>query len=277
MRNLVMRLVLLLAFALTAFGQRSPRVVDTVPALLALPASTTQPDAIVGGSGGGQFKWVAGSTAATNTTDVFAREYGAASGRWVRQPAIGGRIEFGSPGLTFDGNLTNTFELGDISTLTLDGIDTGLYGVKTLFLDGGIATLRGVTNLNIITPGVFSGTATTGQYLRLTDAGEGGVEFVTITNAAAVADGFSVASGRFEPPPALGWTTSFPLQAAELPNGDFAALIDPRSVVDSRIWTGPAYYVSTSGSDSSAGTTAATAVRSIWKARWATPLARRSG
>lgn len=77
-----------LGIVLCAVGlqaQRAPRVVDTVPAMLALPASTAQPDALVVGVGGGHFKWIAASTATTNTADVFARTYGAATGRWVRQ------------------------------------------------------------------------------------------------------------------------------------------------------------------------------------------------
>lgn len=93
---------------------------------------------------------------------------------------IGTNIILAGPTL-FDGNLTNSFELGDISTLTLDGIDSGLYGVKTLFLDGGITTIRGVTNLNILTPGVSAGSATVGQALVLTDAVEGTVEFQTVS------------------------------------------------------------------------------------------------
>jgi dienelactone hydrolase len=89
---------------------------------------------------------------------------------------IGTNVVLAGP-TVFDGNLTNSFELEDISTLTLDGIDSGLFGVKTLFIDGGITTLRGVTNLNLITPFVYAGTATNGQFLRLTDAVEGAVEF----------------------------------------------------------------------------------------------------
>jgi len=86
-----------------------------------------------------------------------------------------------------DGNLTNGFELQDITQLTLDGTDTGVYGVASLFLDGGVSTLRGVTNLNLITPGVTAGTATAGQVLQLTDAVEGTVEFGTVATPAYVA------------------------------------------------------------------------------------------
>ena len=99
----------------------------------------------------------------------------------------------------FDGNLTNGFELGDVDQLTLDGINTGVYGVQTLFLDGGITTLRGVTNLNLITPNVIAGTATNGQILRLSDASEGTVEFASfpsgiISGTSTLVSGASVVS-----------------------------------------------------------------------------------
>lgn len=159
MRNpSVMRLVLLLAFALTAFGQRAPRVVDTVPALLALPASTTQPDAIVAGSGGGQFKWVAGSTSATNTTDVFAREYGAGAGRWVRQPALGGRIDVGTNGLTFVG-----------------GVDT--TNSPRVWLNATNVFIQAASALRLYTPLNFSGTASGGQVLTLIDDANGDADW----------------------------------------------------------------------------------------------------
>ncbi len=79
--------------------------------------------------------------------------------------------------LTFEGALTHDAELNDIATLTLDSTDLGLYGVASTYIDGGITTLRGVTNLQVVTPGVIAATATVGQVLKLTDATEGTVEF----------------------------------------------------------------------------------------------------
>jgi hypothetical protein len=93
---------------------------------------------------------------------------------------IGTNVVLAGP-TVFDGNLTNSFDFDDINQLNLDGINTEIGGVRTLFLDGGITTLRGVTNLNIITPAVTAGTATTGQALVLTDAVEGTVEFQTVS------------------------------------------------------------------------------------------------
>lgn len=92
---------------------------------------------------------------------------------------IGTNVILAGP-TVFDGNLTNGFELGDINQLTLDGVNTGVYGVQSLFLDGGTTTLRGTTNLQIITPSVRLGTATAGQVLMLSDAVEGTVEYSSI-------------------------------------------------------------------------------------------------
>jgi hypothetical protein len=81
--------------------------------------------------------------------------------------------------LTFDGNLTNDLELEDIATLTLDSTDLGLYGVASVYLDGGDTTIRAITNLHVVTPAVYAGTASTGQVLRLTDDSTGEVEFAS--------------------------------------------------------------------------------------------------
>lgn len=93
--------------------------------------------------------------------------------------------------LTVEGSLTNDVEFNDIAQLILDSTDAGVYGVASLYLDGGITTLRGVTNLQVITPAVTAGTATAGQYLRLTDDVEGAVEFDSLTLA-----GFAFDSAR---------------------------------------------------------------------------------
>jgi len=86
-----------------------------------------------------------------------------------------------SANLLYDGASTNDIEFDDIARLTLDSTDSQFTGVASLYLDGGITTLRGVTNLQVITPAVTAGTATTGQYLKLTDDVEGAVEFDTLT------------------------------------------------------------------------------------------------
>lgn len=70
---------------------------------------------------------------------------------------------------------------------------------------------------------------------------------------------------RYTPPSGLGWPSRFAFESIELPNGEFTALLDPKSLVTQSIWSGPAFYVSTTGSDSADGSLA-TPLRSIWKA-----------
>ncbi len=112
----------------------------------------------------------------TNTSTMWASLYTNGSPKMATNVTL--------LGLTYvDGNLTNGFELQDISQLTLDGTDTGVYGVATLFLDGGISTVRGVTNINLITPGVTAGSVSNGYVLRLTDSVEGTVEFAPLPGA----------------------------------------------------------------------------------------------
>lgn len=84
-----------------------------------------------------------------------------------------------SADLLYDGASTNELEFDDFLRIDLDGTDTSIGGVASLYLDGGITTLRGVTNLQVITPAVMAGTATTGQFLKLTDDADGSVEFAT--------------------------------------------------------------------------------------------------
>lgn len=82
-----------------------------------------------------------------------------------------------SANLLYDGALTNEIEFDDIARLTLDSTDGQFTGVATLYLDGGITTLRGVTNLHVVTPAITAGTATVGHVLQLTDPLTGEVEY----------------------------------------------------------------------------------------------------
>lgn len=84
-----------------------------------------------------------------------------------------------SANLLYDGASTNELQFDDFSRIDLDGTDTSVGGVSSLYLDGGITTLRGVTNLQVVTPAVRLGTATVGQVLKLSDAEDGTVEFAT--------------------------------------------------------------------------------------------------
>jgi len=113
----------------------------------------------------------------TNFTTLFATVYtNGTGGSFIRTGLSTNTL---SGHVTVDGNLTHDFDLNDIAGLGLDATTLNVRGVQSAYLDGGIMYLRGVTNLNIITPGVRLGTATTGQFLKLTDAIEGEVEFAT--------------------------------------------------------------------------------------------------
>jgi hypothetical protein len=84
--------------------------------------------------------------------------------------------------LIIDADLTRDVEFRDIARLTLDATDSSLGGVATTYVDGGITTVRGITNLNLITPAVHLGTAATNQVLHLTDAVDGAVEFRAVND-----------------------------------------------------------------------------------------------
>lgn len=77
---------------------------------------------------------------------------------------------------------TNTygFSFVDVVSFEADARNLTLTGIENAYLDGGETTIRGVTNLNIRTPAVTAFTATVGQVLTLTDAGEGRVEFTSV-------------------------------------------------------------------------------------------------
>lgn len=112
----------------------------------------------------------------TNFSTLWATSYtNGATKIWTNVVLSGATI--------FDGSSTNDFNFDDIARLTLDSTDVSVTGVASAYFDGGITTLRGITNLNIVTPAVTAGTATEGQILRLTDAVEGTVEFASLPSA----------------------------------------------------------------------------------------------
>ncbi len=100
---------------------------------------------------------------------------------------IDGGTNILSAKLTIEGGLTNDVEFGDIARLDLDSTDASVSGVASIYIDGGITTLRGVTNLQVITPSVHVGTATAGQVLKLSDADDGTVEFAAESGAISTA------------------------------------------------------------------------------------------
>jgi hypothetical protein len=111
--------------------------------------------------------------------------------------------------LTFEGSLTRDAEFKDIATLTLDSTDLGLYGVASAYLDGGITTLRGVTNLQVITPGVHAGTATLGQVLKLANEDDGSTEFSDVVESVqTVADMLAMSGRTSKSVRTLGYTSA---------------------------------------------------------------------
>ena len=166
------RTLLVLLFAVpVVWAQRSPRVVDSLAAMAALPRSSANPDVLVQGANGGSFKWVGNSTAATNVADVVASPYGAASGRYIRQPLIGGTVDLGSAGITFDGGTNGyPFTIQDTSSTSIEGGTAQLTGLTDLTLDGQRdLTIYGRTNLFLITPRVWALQAEVGGALELMD------------------------------------------------------------------------------------------------------------
>lgn len=178
-------LLILLLSVPAVWAQRSPRVVDSLTAMVALPRSLANPDVLVQGANGGSFKWVANSTTATNAADVLASPYGAATGRYVRQPMIGGAIDLGSAGLTFDGGTYDyNFTAQNMASVVVDGRSAQLIGLTNLTLDGQRdLSVFGRTNLYIWTPQAWAFNTATNRVLALRDANSAQVEYIGIEQA----------------------------------------------------------------------------------------------
>jgi polygalacturonase len=111
--------------------------------------------------------------------------------------------------LTFEGNLTNDVEFEDIATLTLDSSTLNLYGVASAYLDGGDTTIRAITNLHVISPAVYAGTATVGQVLKLTDEDDGSTEFSdAVESVSTVADMLAMSGRTSKSVRTLGYTSA---------------------------------------------------------------------
>lgn len=178
-------LLVLLVSAPLVWAQRSPRVVDSLAAMVALPRSSANPDVLVQGANGGSFKWVANSTTATNAADVLASPYGAATGRYVRQPLIGGAIDLGSAGLTFDGGTYDyNFTAQNMASVVIDGRSAQLTGLTNLTLDGQrTLEIFGRTNLYIWTPQAWAFNTATNRVLALRDSSSAQVEYIGVEQA----------------------------------------------------------------------------------------------
>lgn len=171
-----------------ARAQRFIRAVDSLAALNTSPVSNLSPDTYVTGANGGFFRWTSASAAATNAYNVIANPYGATAGRWIRQPGIGGTIDLGAAGLTFDGGANDyTFTVQDTSTTSIEGDTAQFTGLTDLTLDGQRdLTVFARTNFYLWTPRVWNLTAPANATLRLLDATTGKVDF-TLNEVASVA------------------------------------------------------------------------------------------
>lgn len=142
------RLLLLFVLALPALGQMTITTVSTMADLLALTPVTSRPHVrVLGGSaindgGGGDYVWVAASSAATNAVNSIASPYGAAAGRWLK-------LVQGAPFLD-DATLQGNSTVPSGATLTLAD------GSFLLAPDGATVTLHDV----FITKPAFTATAT---------------------------------------------------------------------------------------------------------------------
>jgi len=88
----------------------------------------------------------------------------------------------------WDGGLAEDVNFNDIATLTLDSTILNASGVESVSIAStgvgagqGQVEIRADQQLTILTPAVVAQTATVGQFLKLTDAVNGVVEFATAT------------------------------------------------------------------------------------------------
>lgn len=116
-------------------------------------------------------------TSATTTKKVLVSDLVAAGLSGVCELAANGQI---------DGDLTRNFEFNDIATLTLDATNLNISGVAAVSVAStgasagqGEVEIRADQQLTILTPAVVAQTATVGQFLKLTDAVNGVVEFAS--------------------------------------------------------------------------------------------------
>lgn len=112
------------------------------------------------------------------------------------------------PGLA-DGNLTNSWDFDDLLSFEADSRFLNLTGIESAYLDGGITTVRGATNLNLWTPGITASTAKNGQFLQLKDEGPGEVEYAnSITVVQNVAELVALTGNANRTARTLGYTTA---------------------------------------------------------------------
>lgn len=185
------RFLFALLFPTLLFGQTLLRRVATLEDLQQLKPSNYAPTVYVDGLNGGFFTWTAASSAATNAVDTIAQPYGAATGRYLRQVAMGGRLNFQS---------SADLNIDDVDTLSIDAQTAHIGGVSLLSLaSSDTLLLMATTNLSIVTPAMggwtFDDAVFTNRLLTLVDPTNGYWEAVTFDSFAVLAERTITASG----------------------------------------------------------------------------------
>lgn len=116
----------------------------------------------------------------TNFSTLWATVYTNGVGKLGTSiPLIGNTvIDGGAP--TYD------FTIQDVDDLSVEGTDTSLTGISTMYLDGADFTIRATTSYKLISPMVYNGNGVQGGALELVDATEGNAEF-KVNRVASVA------------------------------------------------------------------------------------------
>jgi hypothetical protein len=131
-----MRYLLAILFCFAAHAQRTPRVVDSAAALVALTPSATVPDVIVVNTNNNtrlQFRYYPTATDATNTTSPLVYATSTGTGRWKEVRLTGDMTGVTIDGGTIDASakldITNGAAVnltGSLTDIRLDG--TTIYG-----------------------------------------------------------------------------------------------------------------------------------------------------
>lgn len=126
-----MRYLLAILFCFAAFAQRTPRVVDSTAALVALTPSATAPDVIVVATNANtriQFRYYPAASDSTNTTSPYVYATSTGTGRWKEVRLTGDLTGVTVDGASIDAtaklNITNGTAVnltGSLTNVTVDG------------------------------------------------------------------------------------------------------------------------------------------------------------
>lgn len=165
-----MRYILAILFSFAAFAQRTPRVVDSTAALVALTPSATAPDVIVVATNANtriQFRYYPTASDATNAASPYVYATSTGTGRWKEV-----RLTGDLTGVTVDGasidptakiNITNGTAVnltGTVNDITING--TSIYNGDDR------AVISAGTSFNYSLRGTSAGTITMGPLAHTT-------------------------------------------------------------------------------------------------------------